>query len=72
MCGICEMYACWSNLLCCSPSLGNNSREYQIFSKVVGPNLSNFELPYGFQSVGYPIASCAECRFKPRTTRAYL
>lgn len=48
------------------------SSEYQIFSKVVGLNLSNLELPYGFQSVGYQIASCGECRFKPTTTRAYL
>lgn len=48
------------------------SGEYQIFCKVVGLNLSNFELPYGFQSVGYQIASCVECRFKPTTTRAYL
>lgn len=48
------------------------SREYQIFSKVVGLNLSNSELPYGFQSVGYQIASCVVCRFKPTTTRAYL
>lgn len=48
------------------------SREYQIFSKVVGLDLSNLELPYGFQSVGYQIASCGECRFKPTTTRAYL
>lgn len=48
------------------------SGEYQIFYKVVGLNLRNFELPYGFQSVGYQIASCAECRFKPTTTRAYL
>ena len=47
------------------------SGEYQIFCKVVGLNLSNFELPYGFQSVGYQIASC-ECRFKLTTTRAYL
>lgn len=66
------MYDCWSNLFLYSPSLGNNSREYQIFSKVVGLNLSNFELPYGFQSVGYQIASCGECRFKPTITRAYL
>lgn len=66
------MYDCWSNLLLYSPSLGNNSREYQIFSKVVGLNLSNFELPYGFQSVEYQIASCGECRFKPTITRAYL
>lgn len=48
------------------------SREYQIFSKVVGLDLSNFELPYGFQSVGYQIASCVVCRLKPTTTRAYL
>lgn len=66
------MYYCWSNLLLYSPSLGNNSREYQIFSKVVGLNLSNSELPYGFQSVRYQIASCGEFRFKPTITRAYL
>lgn len=63
-----------SGAACYSPHLfwARISRKYQIFSEAFGLNLSNFELPYRFQSVGYQIASCVVHMFKPTTTRAYL
>lgn len=66
-CGLCGMWA-WRNSSNVLPIGAIVSREYQIFSEVIGLNRSDFELPDGFQSVGYQIASCGVCRFKPSTT----
>lgn len=69
--GLRGMWA-WRNSSNDSPIGARVSREDQIFSQVIGLNRSDFELPDGFQSVGYQIASCGVCRFKPTTTRTYL
>lgn len=70
-CGLCGRWV-WRSRLCYSSTGAIVSREYQIFSEVIALNWSDFELPDGFQSVGYQVASHGVCRFKPTTTRTHL